>query len=105
MGSEWGDISNHDGLESGRNPHVESFNDDWQADAMWCPPLRSIKTGHRVSIGNYTPIETRRLNWRWWLAEIPMRILARHMAKVTSIRDRSGEAYISDGREESIEEF
>jgi hypothetical protein len=48
---------------------------------IWSPPLRSIRTGHRIALAGYQPVETRKLGWRWWLAEIPMRILARSMAK------------------------
>jgi hypothetical protein len=59
---------------------------------IWIPPARSKKTGHRISIDpGWRPIATHSLNWRWWLAEYPMRWLARSMSKDTNIAHLSGE--------------
>ena len=80
--------------------HAESFG-EWHdeiieptGECIWIPPPRNLATGKRTSIGPYRPIATRYLNWRWWLAELPMRWLARHMAKVDSVKERQGEEYI-----------
>lgn len=63
-------------------------------EPMWVPPPRNVKTGHRVSIGPYKPVSTRFLNWRWWLAEYPMRMLARYAAKAESVKEMQGEEYV-----------
>lgn len=68
-------------------------------DALWIPPPRSMKTGHRVAIGPYRPISTRHLNWRWKLAEYPMRWLTKWVAKHDSTEDIQGEEYIGDQTE------
>ena len=69
-------------------------------DTMWIPPARSMVTGHRVSIGPYKPVATYDLNWRWWLAEIPMRMLAKHVAKAESTRGKQGEEYTGNYSDE-----
>jgi hypothetical protein len=90
----------HSPIEHAYNPHVESFKEwidediEQVGDALWMPPMRNTKTGHRVSVGPYKPIGTRHLNWRWWLAEIPMRMLARHMNNAAPGKDTLGEEYI-----------
>jgi hypothetical protein len=61
-------------------------------DHLWMPPTRD-RTGHRVSVGNWKPIATRHLNWRWWLAEYPMRILARWAIRQESDARVRGERY------------
>jgi len=66
-------------------------------DKIWYPPGRSTVTGHRISIGNYKPIRTSKLGWRWWLAEIPMRILARSMVSNSLTPEQvTGEEYLPD---------
>jgi hypothetical protein len=68
-------------------------------DAIWYPPPRLISTGHRVSEGlGWRPIETRKLPWRWWLAELPMRWLARSMLRDTTIANRTGLAQTGSPR-------
>lgn len=78
--------------------HAESFNEDpipgQTGDRLWIPPPRSMSTGKRSSIGPYKPIATRYLNWRWWLAELPMRWLAKHVAKAENAKEMQGEEYI-----------
>jgi len=61
-------------------------------DNLWMPPTRDA-TGKRVSVGNWKPVATRHLNWRWWLAEYPMRILARWAIRQDSDKRVRGEQY------------
>ena len=66
------------------------FGDD--QEAIWQPPARNIRTGHRVSIDpGMEPVGTRHLPLRWKLAEYPMRWLARSMAKAPTMREITGE--------------
>lgn len=67
-------------------------------DTVWIPAPRSTRTGHRVSIGPYSPLPTRQLSWRWKLAEYPMRWLARSMAKAETIAEMQGEEYTGEGQ-------
>jgi hypothetical protein len=87
------------------NDHEESFQ-DWIDDGiveavtpdMWQAPWRNI-AGHRITVSDaYKPIPTLKLNWRWWLAEIPNRILARWAIKQTNLRDQAGEVYVNTSR-------
>ena len=84
----WGD---------GEFQHIESFK-EWQGEdivpvnkSSWTPPSRN-QEGHRIasSLG-YVPIETHKLPWRWKLAEIPMRLLARWAMKQDDIKLITGE--------------
>lgn len=109
MGNTWGDVSNQHGPGCGGRPHEgpcpppvhqESFPEEFRKEAegyvvtLWMPPPRGAN-GHRVAISDsFKPVAIRYLNWRWWLAEIPMRILARHAIKQERDRDRQGEEYI-----------
>lgn len=54
---------------------------DTETELTWQPLRRSTVTGHRVSLRpGYRPVETRRLGFWAWLAEIPLRQMAKSMA-------------------------
>jgi hypothetical protein len=63
---------------------------DHKGGCHWTPPDRCINTGHRVTYQEgYDVVATHKLNWRWWLAEYPMRWLARRM-RTADIRNKRG---------------
>jgi hypothetical protein len=88
-------MSDHDDGVFRQNP-VPTDGSKQVDDDIWIPPPRSMRTGHRVAIGPYKPIATKYMNWRWWLAEYPMRILARYMARIEDDRELRGEEYIGE---------
>jgi hypothetical protein len=47
--------------------------------AVWFPPPRSARTGHRIPVGDRQPIASRRLPWWTWFFEHLDRLHARLM--------------------------
>lgn len=67
---------------------------------VWTPPPRSVITGHRVpSAAHIRPVPTWRLNWRWWLAEWPMRSLAKSMRRAVTTEQLCGQEIVREGEE------
>ena len=63
-----------------------------EQERIWQPPARSVETGHRISTtAGWQPVETRHLSWLWWLAEWPMRWLARSMRYSSTWEETYGE--------------
>jgi hypothetical protein len=73
----------------GRDPEPEC---DHINHPIWTPMPRCTGCGHRTSlVPGWRPIETRRLGFFYWLAELPMRLLARSMKRHSDNRRWAGE--------------
>lgn len=65
---------------------------DHISHVIWQPMPRCTGCGHRTSlVTGWRPVGTRYLGFLYWLAELPMRALARSMEHETSNRVFAGE--------------
>jgi len=60
---------------------IELDDCDHRGMLVWFPPPRCANCGHRAGRRGMRPVETRRLPWRLWLAELVMRAAARYVGR------------------------